>query len=204
MIRKFLACFFLSLLLSATLTIPLRAEDFITLKVPQSVIAKATAAILPLQIDAHSKSIEGDIKIIDISELRLTDNHLSCRLHLSGTKLAFLTELAGHEIKLRVGSVEVAFKTDAILRFDAKQQTLFIKPVVQDVSAGEEGPSADIGQALIAVLSGREFPITMQELDPLIARAGVRTITINTTIANIEAKPQAIELKLRSSIATGQ
>jgi hypothetical protein len=204
MIRKLLAAFFLSLLLSAIGITQLRAEDFITLRIPEAVITKATAAILPLQIDAHSKSIEGDIKIIDISELQLTENHLSCRLHLSGTKLAFLTEIAGHEIKLKVGSVEIAFKTDAVLRFDAKQQILYIKPVVKDVSAGESGPSADIGQALIAVLSGREFPVTMQKLDPLIARAGARTITINTTIANIEAKPQAIELNLRSSVATGQ
>ncbi len=163
------------------------AEDFITLNLPQAVIAKATAAILPLRIDAHSKSIEGDITIINISELQLTDNHLVCRLHLAGTKLAFLTEIAGHEIRLKVGSVEIDFKTDAAIRFDAKKQTLFIKPIVKNVAAGGAGSSADIGQALVAVLNGREFPVTIQELDPLIARTGSKTITINTTIANIEA-----------------
>lgn len=201
MLRKYLIFSFFALLTLATYTPPLAAEDLITINLPETVIAKATAAILPLRIDAHSKSIEGDITIIDISELQLTDNHLACRLHLAGSKLALLTEIAGHEIKLKVGSVEIDFKTDAEIRFDAKQQILFIKPVVNDISASNTAPNADIGQALVAVLNGREFPVTMQELKPLIARAGSKTITINSTIANIEAKPKSIQLSLLPVVA---
>lgn len=201
MIRKYfiLSCF--TLLTLTTFTPQIQADDFITLHLPETVIAKATKAILPLRIDAHSKAIEGNITIINISELQLTDNHLACRLHLAGTNLALLTEIAGHEIKLKVGSVEIDFKTDAEIRFDAKKQILFIKPVVNDVSASNTDPNADIGQALIAVLNGREFPVTMQELNPIIARAGSRTITINTTIANIEAKPKSIKLSLLPEVA---
>ena len=201
MSRKYFIFFFFALLILATPAPPLAAEDLITINLPETVIAKATAAILPLHIDAHSKSIEGDITIIDISELQLTDNHLACRLHLAGSKLALLTEIAGHEIKLKVGSVEIDFKTDAEIRFDAEKQILFIKPVVNDVSASDTDPNADIGQALIAVLNGREFPVKMQELKPLIARAGSKTITINSTIANIEAKPKSIQLSLRPVVA---
>lgn len=175
---------------------PATANDIITLNLPETVIAKATTALLPLRIDADSKSIQGDIHIINISELQLTDHHLSCRLHLAGTNLAFLTEIAGHEIKLKVGSVEIDFKTDAAIRFDARKQTLYIKPMVKDVATSGTGSNADIGQALVALLNGREFPITMQDLDPLIARAGSKTITINSTIANIEAKPKSIQLSL--------
>ncbi len=204
--RKFFF-FFLSILLSsAAISGPVAAaagpEELITLNLPENVIAKATMAILPLRIDAHSKSIEGDIDIIKISELKLTDNNLACRLHLVGNKLVLLTEFAGHEIKLKVGTVEIDFKTDAAIRFDAKKQTLFIKPRVKNISAGSTGAGADIGQVLIAVLNGREFPVKIQELDPLIARAGSETITINTTIANIEAKPQAIRLSLLPSVTT--
>jgi hypothetical protein len=199
--RKFCILLCTSLLFAAGSVAPLAAEELITLNLPEAVIAKATAAILPLRIDAHSKSIEGDITIVNISELQLTDNHLACRLHLTGTNLAFLTEIAGHEIRLKVGSVEVDFRTDAVIRFDARRQTLFIKPVVRDIAAGGAGPNADIGQALVSVLNGREIPLTMQELNPLIARTSTKTITINTTIANIEAKPKAIQLSLLPSVA---
>lgn len=175
-------------------------KEFITLNLPESVIAQAAAAILPVNIDAHSKSIEGDITIINISELQLTNNHLACRLHLAGRNLAFLTEIAGHEIRLKVGEVEIDFKTDAAIRFDAKQQVLYIKPVVKNVSASSSGANGDIGQALVALLNGREFPIKMQDLDPLIAETGAKKITINTRIANIAAKPDLIQISLAPTI----
>jgi hypothetical protein len=200
MIRIFFVVCLAGLLTGTVFSSLVRAEDFITINLPESIIAEATAAILPLNIDAHSKSIEGDIRIINISELRLTDDHLACRLHLAGTNLAFLTEIAGHEIRMKVGAVEIDFKTDAAIRFDAKTQTLFIKPIVRDVPAGGSGSGADIGQMLVAVLNGREFPVTIQQLDPLIARAGSRMITVGTTIADIEAKPRSIQLSLRSKV----
>lgn len=177
------------------------AEDSITLSLPESVIAKATKAILPLNIDANSDSIEGDITIINISDLQLSEDHLSCRLHLAGSNLAFLTEIAGHEIRLKVGSVEVDFKTYAAIRFDKKQQTLFIKPKVENVKGDDSGSNADIGKALVALLNGREFPINLQKLDPLIARAGTKTVTINSRIADIKAAPKRIWLSLTPEIS---
>jgi hypothetical protein len=199
--RKNLAVYCLTLLTAATLCRSAAAEDFITLSVPETVIAKATAAILPLRIDAHSKSIEGDLRIISIDELRLTDDHLACRLHLAGTNLALVTEIAGHEIRLKVGAIEMDFKTEAGIRFDAEKQLLYIKPMVKDVAAGAAS-SADIGQIMAALLNDREFPVTIQDLDPLIARAGSKTITLNSTITDIEAKPQSIQLSLRATVSS--
>jgi hypothetical protein len=200
--RKFFALSCIALLTLAALSGPAAAEDFITLTLPETVIADATAAILPLRIDAHSKSIEGDIHIINISELQLTDNHLACRLHLAGTNLVLLTEIAGHEIKLKVGEVEIDFKAEAAIRFDTKKQILYIKPMVKDVATGGAGAGADIGQVLVALLNDREFPVAIQDLDPLIARAGSKTITFNSTIADIKAKPHSVQLSLRASVVT--
>jgi hypothetical protein len=100
-----------------------------------------------------------------------------------------------------MGSVEIDFKTDAIIRFDAKKQTLFIKPVIDDVSSSGTGPNAEIGQALVAVLNGREFAVKMQNLDPLIARTGSKIVNINTTIVNIQAKSKSIQLSLLPDIS---
>lgn len=200
MLRKFCVVFVLAVLASGLGAKPLPAEEFITLNLPEAVISKATAAILPLRIDAHSEAIQGDIRIINISELRLTNGHLACRLHLTGNQLALTTEIAGHEIKLQVGSVEIDFKADAAIRFDAKKQILYVKPLVKNIAANAPGSDADIGQALVGLLNGQEFPITMQQLDPLIARAGSKTITIHSTIADIAARPQAIQLSLRPRV----
>ncbi len=197
-----IAFFIVSLLLGLAGTISqAKSQDAISLYLPESVIAKAAQTVLPLRIDAHSKTLQGDITIINISELQITDNHIACRLHLAGSNLAFVTEVAGHEIKLKVGAVEVDFQTTAALRFDAEKQTLFIKPIVKNIPAAGKNANADIGQALVAMLNGREFPITMQNLDPLIARTGTKTITINTRIADIKAQPNAVGLYLAPMIS---
>lgn len=171
-------------------------EDVITLMLPGSVIAKAVTAILPLRIDAHSKTIQGDILIKSIRDLQFSNNQLACRLHLAGSNLAFVSEIAGHEIKLKVGAVEIEVQTNATLRYDVAQQTLFVKPVVKNLTPGSRDANADIGQALVALLNGKEFPITLQNLDPIIAKSGAKKITINTRITDISAQPESLRLSL--------
>ncbi len=172
------------------------AEDVITLTLPESVIAKAVTAVLPLRVDAHSKSVQGDIVIKSITDFQLSSNQLACRLRLAGTNLGFVSEIAGHEIKLKIGSVEIDVQTNATLRYDAAQQTLFVKPVVKNLSPGGKDANADIGQALVALLNGKEFPITLQNLDPIIAKSGAKTILINTRFIDIKAQPEALRISL--------
>jgi hypothetical protein len=172
------------------------AEDVITLTLPESVIAKAVTAVLPLRVDAHSKSVQGDIVIKSITDFQLSSNQLACRLRLAGTNLGFVSEIAGHEIKLKVGAVEIDVQTNATLRYDVAQQTLFVKPIVKNLSPGGKDANADIGQALVALLNGREFPITLQNLDPIIAKSGGKVITINTRVTDIKAQPEALRLSL--------
>jgi hypothetical protein len=178
------------------------AKEPIRLTIPQSVITEVTRALLPIHIDTNSKSIDGDITIINISELKLTDGHLACRLHLGGNNLALLTDIAGHEIRLKVGSIELDVSTDAALRFDVEKQVLYIKPIIKNVEGSGSGANGEIGKALIAMLDGREFPINMQQLEPFVADTGAKKVTIDTKIVNIEAKPQSLQLSLHPVIST--
>lgn len=177
------------------------SKDAIILTLPESVITKTTKALLPINIDAHSKMIDGDITIIDISNLQLSQGRLACRLHLAGNNLAILTEIAGHQIRLNVGAVEVNFQTDAALRFDAQKQVLYLKPVVRNMGKGKGGAQDEIGRVITALLNGREFPISMKKLDPLVAEAGAKTVTINTQISDIQVKPDLLVLSLTPRIS---
>lgn len=174
----------------------------ITLTLPQSVISEAITATLPLEVDATSKTLQGSITIINISDIKLTDGHLACRLHLSGNQLQFVTEVAGHEIKLKVGSVEIDFKANSELRFDPKQQALFIKPVIEEVKESKDASGGDIGHALVSLLNAKEFPISMQDIDPIIARTGAKTLTIKTRISDVKAGKERLQLYLTPEITT--
>ncbi|PHR27397.1 MAG: hypothetical protein COA36_09220 [Desulfotalea sp.] len=195
---------FIALFLCVSVPQQAAAVEPIRLTIPQSVLAQITQALLPLDINTHSKSVDGDITIINISNLRLTDGHLACRLHLAGNNLALMTRIAGHEIRLKVGSIELDVSTVAALRFDAQQQILYIKPTINKVAGSGSGANGEIGKALIAMLNGREFPINMQQFDPFITEAGAKIVTVNTKIVNIEAKPKTIQLSLLPSISTQQ
>ena len=200
MTGKFIFTFFITLSLFAATPAQSGTNETISLIIPESIIARAVKTVLPLTIDAHSKTLKGDIIIVNISNLRLTKNHLACRLRLAGSNLAFVTEIAGHEIKLKVGSVKLGLNTNAAIRFDPKQQMLYLKPLLQDISKKQNPANVNISQALIALLNGREFPIRMQNIDPLIAKASAKTITINTRIADIKAEQGFLRLNLIPTI----
>ncbi len=197
MIRTSLLAALLFLTTLGSTASPLAAEEVISLALPQQVIAKAFTLLLPLRIDAKSKSVQGDIVIKSIKDFQLSNNQLACRLHLAGSNLNLVTDIAGHEIKLKVGAVEIEVQANATLRYDPAQQTLFVKPVVRNLgqTAGKNA-NADIGQALVALLNGQEFPVTLQNLDPIIAKSGAKTITINTRITDIRAQPEMLKLSL--------
>lgn len=203
MIRKLLLSLALFLAIAAGQASPAAAEEVITLMLPQAVIAKAFTALLPLPIDARSKSVQGDIVIKNIKDFKLGNNQLACRLHLAGSNLGLVTDIAGHEIKLKVGAVEIEVQANATLRYDTGQQTLFVKPVVRNLApATGKNANADIGQALVALLNGQEFPITLQNLAPIIAKSGAKTVTINTRITDIATQPEALKLSMVPVIAT--
>lgn len=195
-----------TVILLVTLLLPTHqlaaAVETITLNLPESVLATAVQAALPLDLDAKSNSLQGTIRIISIKNLQLGDKYLSCRLHVAGSDLQIVSELAGHQINLKVGEVELDFDTRASLRFDAARQTLYIKPVIDKVTAGANTGQGDLGQALVSLLNGREFPVSMQDMEPLIARTGTKTLIITMKFVNIEARPDRLQFSLLPKIST--
>lgn len=176
------------------------AAEPITLNLPESVIAEAVTAIMPLDVKATSKTIQGQIRVISIKNLQLIDNHIQAQLHLTGDNLEFVTEMAGHQIRLKVGSVELNFNAMAQLRFDPARQTLFIKPIIDEVQAAKDASGGDAGHALVALLNGREFPVNMEDIDPLIAKTGAKTLIIATRIADVRARKDRLQISLAPKV----
>lgn len=197
----FCAIFFL---FSVSLSNTSQAQDRLTLSLPESVLAEAITASLPLEYKTASKSLKGNIRIIDISEIQLLDKHLACRLHLAGDKLQIITEMGGHNISLNVGSVELEFRTKAALRFDEKEQTLFITPAIEEVTSSQDAGGGDIGNTIVQLLNGNEFPINMQDIDPIITKAGAKTLTVTTRIADIRAKQDWLQVFLNPTISANE
>gem|GEM_PF-4495671 len=121
---------------------------------------------------------------------------------MAGSDLRIVSELAGHQINLKVGEVEIDFNCNARLRFDPQRQILYVKPVVDMMNATQNGGQDDLGQALVALLNGREFPVSMQDMKPLIARSGGKTLMIAMRFVNIEARRDMLQFSLLPEVST--
>ncbi len=189
-----------TLVLLFALLLPLQASaaptETISLNLPESVLAQAVQAALPLDVDAKSKSLRGTIKIISIKNLQLGDKLLSCRLHIAGSNLQIVSELAGHQINLKVGEIELDFDCNARMRFDAARQILYVRPVVDKMQASKDASQGELGEALVSLLNGREFPISMQDMEPMIARTGSKTLIITMKFVNIQARRDMLQFSL--------
>lgn len=178
-----------------------QSQKKLTISLPESVLAEAITATLPLDYTAASKGLQGNLRIISISDLQLLDQQLACRLHLAGDNLQIVTEMGGHNIRLNVGEVELDFSTRASLRFDRASQTLFVTPVIEQVNSSKDAGGGDIGNTVIQLLNGNEFPIKMENLEPLVTRTGAKTLTISTTIADIRTQPEWLQIFLDPQIS---
>ncbi len=176
--------------------------QFISMNIPESVISNALQQILPLTLEGASPRLEGTITIVGVSDLQLHDRRILSRIDLRGDDLDLITTVADQNIRLRLGSANLDFDCEAELRYDAALQTLYIKPLARDVQTDEALQKGDIGNALLLFLNGREFPLTLEDIQPIIAEAGNKIITIETRVADIKAVEGALQISLNPKVTT--
>jgi hypothetical protein len=179
-------------------------SHLITMILPDTVIAEALKRVLQLAFDSSSSGIEGTITIVGIANFRMKDGQILCRLDLMGNKLHFVTSVANQDIRLNLGSARVDFDCDARIRFDAARKTLFIRPTAGDVQSSSDLGKIDIGQAIMLLVNGREFPVNLQDLKPIIAETSDKIITIRTNIVDIKAVEGALRVSIEPLVGTAR
>ena len=181
------------------------AEDQdITVAIPESVILKSIQQILPLTLDINSDQVEGTITVEKLYNVMIQNQRISVQSLLHGNNLTVKTMVGNQEIRLQLGSASTNFSCDVDLRYDARQQTLFLRPLPREMETEQSLKKGNIGDALLILLDGREFPVTLQDIEPIIAEAGAKTITIQTRVADIRSTQKSLQLKLRPEINTKQ
>jgi hypothetical protein len=172
----------------------------ITMNIPEAVIAEALRQVLPITLDDTSSRMEGTVTLVTISKLKLDDNQVSFHLDLRGDNLNLVTTVAGQDIRLNLGSAQLDFDCDAYLRFDQKEQILYVRPVARDIQPDEGLQKGDIGNALILFLNGREFPLVLQDIEPIITETSHKNLSIAARITDISSIQGALQLRLKPLI----
>lgn len=188
------------LMISLQLQAAADTNQYITMNVPEAVIAEAMKEILPLSLNTSSSTLEGTITVVNISDLRIKNKQILCHLDIMGDNLNLVTTVANQDIRLKLGSAKLDFDCEARIRYDAAKQTLYIRPTASDVQGSDALTKGDIGQTLMLFLNGREFAVTMQDLEPIITEASDKIITIKTNIADVKSVEGALQISLSPNV----
>ena len=190
------------LLLGCTITATAaESSRFITIILPAPVIEQAIKQSLPLPINTRNKNIKGTVTVDSITNLRLYKNALSLQAHLTGRNMKVTTNIAGRNIALNVGTVSLPISADFLLRFDRKKKTLFVKPQVKPPTKPLQASNpADMLQLLIQGFSNREYPIALDDLQPLVAQVGSHQLTVHTQLQEVNTADNKLVMKLTPRI----
>ncbi len=202
MARIFLIVFSTIVLLGTTVQAKNNNAETLTLTIPESVLAEAVRKSLPFLLDTGSDSVEGSIWIQSIENLQLDDQQISGFVTIIGDDILISTSIAGQQLRLKVGTVKLTFNLAADSRFEDASQTLFIRPTVTDLKTEEAQAGDELGVLLIGLFNGREFPLAIDELQPIIADTGEKKLAIDMRIKNITIARKMLSLHLLPEIRT--
>jgi hypothetical protein len=189
----------LLILLSATLSFATTNKQSISMTLPTSVVKEAIAKSLPLDFPINSKALLGSIAIDKIKNLQFKENKLSAHITLTGHKLNIVTSIAGHDLRMKIGSLTMSFQCDATTRFDSASQTLFIKPVITNLQSTDESKTS-VASTIALLFNDREFPLHIEKLKPLVTDMGKKSLNISMNITSIKLHPDSLLLSIRPII----
>ncbi len=193
-------CITFFLLIPLQLHAATATNQYITMNIPESIITEAMKGVLPLSLEGTSSTLEGTITVVNITNFHIQNQQIFCHIDLMGNNLHLVSTIANQEIRLKLGSARINFDCDALLRYDHTRQTLYIRPTARGIQGAEALSKGDIGQTLLLFLNGQEFPLTLQNLKPIIAEASDKIITITTNIVDIRAVEGALQLSLAPTV----
>lgn len=194
---------FLSALLLAALVAPLASratgnaqQQAVTITLPDNVLLQSLRNALPIPINSSSDSVRGVISIDTINDLQIHKDYIALQGLVTGKDLAVKANIAGQDLEINIGSVQLPLKCNILLRFDRKQKTLFITPKFNNPKQAQVGDPATALYPLLAALDGKEFPLQLNSIDPFNAKIGDRDIPIRLDAMNVTALENHLLMQL--------
>ncbi len=197
-IKSFITSLFL-ILLTGTLSFAAPKQEAITMTLPASVIKDAIHKALPLDFKIQSSTLLGSVSIDKIDNLQFQRNKLSSRITLSGHKLNLVTSIAGHDLRMKIGSLTMNFQCNATIRFDVPSQTLYLKPVITELQS-TDAQTTDIASTIVLLFNNKEVPLQIEKLKPIVTDTGDKLLNISMHIASIELRPDSLLLSITPQI----
>ena len=175
----FISIFCLTLLIPLTSTGELKKEEM-TIAIPEQLMAEFINDTLPVKI-TRKKSFSGVIWIESVDRLKLGNDKISFSMKMHGENIGYNKKIGKRPVELNFGDVRLSFECEAAIRYDKGRNVLYVKPEIIQERAEEQA----LVPLLAALIEGREFPIEIQKLEPIITKIGDKSLIINMDISSI-------------------
>lgn len=173
--------------------------NHIILTLPDQLIETHLTKVLPLDITPDSDKFIGQLSITRVRRLYIKQNHLFIDATVQGTDLSITTRVGSQEIVLALGSMEFDLNGRAEIQFDSKQQTLFIKPFINDVQS-KETAHEKAAAAFLPLINHVTFPVRLADLDPITARTLNQQIYVKFVVHDIRLADSAVQIYVTPDI----
>ena len=175
----FISIFCLTLLIPLTSTGELKKEEM-TIAIPEQLMAEFINDTLPVKI-TRKKSFSGVIWIESVDRLKLGNDKISFSMKMHGENIGYHKKIGKRPVELNFGDVRLSFECEAAIRYDKGRNVLYVKPEIIQERAEEQA----LVPLLAALIEGREFPIEIQKLEPIITKIGDKSLIIDMDISSI-------------------
>lgn len=174
-------------------------ERPILMQLPAETLLPILQRTLPWDIPVHGRQVQGEIRVESLQQLSVRDNVISVQGVLSGKDTAVNTQIAGQEVHFKIGHVSMSLHCDLHLRFEAKKQTLFVKPRFKSLSGN--GQDAMLKPLLLG-LDNKEITVDCKKiLRKLRVPVDGRLAPLPLEVLGIEGTNNALILRLQEEKA---
>jgi len=193
----------LLLLLMASVFTAAAIDQSVTISIPDDILLRAIKDGLPIPIEAQSQYFQGDVAVQSLEKLQVREKSLYLQGVVAGRNFTMNTSIAGKEISMAIGSVQLPLTCELFLRFDGSKNVLFVTPRFPKPKSLYAADPADALLLLLSSLGEKEYPVELGAIQPILAKAGTRNISIELEPVDILTQKGLLVIKMRPKVSKG-
>ncbi len=166
----------------------------ITLSLPAETVLQSVQKLLPLAIPSNTPELQGDIILQSLESLAIQNNTLFVHGLLTGKNLTVTTNIAGQNLQMKVGQLQLPLRCKLYTRFDPSRRVLWVKPQFSDNTASQNPDNS--AASLLGALDGREFAINLNKMQTLNLMVGDQSIPVTMRPVDIVGKNNTLIVQL--------
>lgn len=169
----------------------------LSLTLPIATLHQALSSLLPLTLhqQKRNQNFQGTFVIDSMSKLAIKNNVIFIQGKLSGRNMVVNAHVGDKTIQIKLGQMTLPVSCDITLRFEEQTKTLFLKPKFYKQARKHDPAAASLGPLLDSI--SREYPLPLDELDPLVGHLGVTPIFVQLEPVDIRLSQNALVLQFR-------